>query len=257
MARSICGHTPTSRKGSKAAGSAILPVSSPPSRKYRPPTGSGVSDGNAGEFECRRVDHGRVPAAMGDVHRVTGHRGVDVAAGERPAFREAGVVVHRAQHPLARRRLLRLRGERGLHVADARQADVRRDRIGRPERVAVRVDEARRHGMAARVQHFRVRALEIEHVLDAADGEDVPASHRNGAGLRDGGIHAEHDRARDDEVRRAGGFLCGGLCRAGDCAGRGDGGGGTQELSSGESAHHRAPVESKAKYGDSAPISRK
>ena len=172
-----------------------------------PPVGRvrGVA-GDAGQRERRAVEPVGVPAAVRHVHRVAGHRFVQVGPVQR-AVHHLRIIEHEAPHPPAGRRVEGLAPQRGLDLGDRPQVRVHAVQLVHAARMRVGVDEARRDRHPRGVDHLGVRTDEVPHVVGAAHGDEPVPPDRERLGAGQGvvdGMHAgvDHGQIRPERLAR-------------------------------------------------------
>ena len=125
--------------------------------------------GDAGQCERGAVEPVGVPAAVRHVHRMVGHRRVEVGPVQR-AVDDLRVVEHEAPHPPPGRRVEGLAPQRGLDLGHRPQVGVHAVELVHAARMGVGVDEPRRDGHAGGVDHLGLGAarLRMSSVLPTA-----------------------------------------------------------------------------------------
>ena len=144
-----------------------------------------------------------------DAHGVVRRGGVEIGAGRKPPFRQLIFPpAARAHDPVTGLRLLRPRRDGRLDVldrADVGEVDLGLQVLARGE-MDVRVVEARKHGLAVKVDDAGVRPLGLQHLCVAAYGDEAAVADRGGLRGREARVDGDDMRVADDEVgRRAGG----------------------------------------------------
>jgi hypothetical protein len=152
-----------------------------------------------------------VAAAVADDGGLPRHRLVEIVPVNRTPFRQLGVVVLVADHPVSRRRRAGLLAHRVLDGGDAPQIDVRAGHLARSVGVAVGVDEARQDGGSAPVDQLCPRPRQRADVVVRSHRQDPVAGQGNGFGLGLRIVHRVDPRPGDQYVCMDGGCRLGGV----------------------------------------------
>ena len=158
--------------------------------------------GDPRELEGFAVQEAGVAAAVHDDHRMIGHRRVEILATQQPLFLDLGVVELERVDPVARWRLRSTLAQRVLDFFDRAQIGVDVVELLLPARMAVRVDESRRHGHALAVDDLRLLAGKIADVGAAADCDEPSVFDCESFGTRHPVIDRQHVAVDDDQIRR-------------------------------------------------------
>ena len=145
---------------------------------------------------------GRMSAAVIDDDGVVARRVVEVLLREGPI--DLRIVEHEPADPEAGRRRRRLLPDRRLDFGDRSKVAVHAVQLVDPARMRVRIDESRRDGHLAGIEHRRPPGRQVPDIAGGADGDEPAVLHRKRVrpGLRR--IHRQHVGVHDNEIRFVG-----------------------------------------------------